>query len=234
MHLVAQKIRSVALSVEPGEYLGSEEKFSRKFGVTGPTLRQAIRLLEHEGVIRIKRGLGGGYFADRPDAKVISGIAASYLRSNLQSIDEIGLVLQHMLPLVIRLALRSGRLQEFKPFADASQAATTYRDSIAQQSAFIELLWDVGGNAPLKLLHAICFRVGSGLETDPPNELTPGIVSLQQLRTECAQALLEHDAGRASELAVRMSRLVHGGIKENVEKFAAPLAPARARTSAEP
>lgn len=214
----------MALALAPGDYLGSEESLTQKLGITGPTLRQAIRLLEHEGVIGVKRGVGGGYFANRPDAKTTSRVAAAYLRSNMQSIDEITVAMEHIIPLLIELAIAGNRLDEFEPFADPARAAKTYAEFITQHSQFINLLWDVSNNAPLKLLYAICYNVGDGLELDPLDEMTPEIVELQQVRLKCAQALCQKDRDAATSLALTMVRTVHRGIKDNVQKFGSPMA----------
>lgn len=114
---IAQGLRTMALGLQPGEYVGSEESLSRKFRVTGPTLRQAVRLLEHEQVIEVRRGVRGGYFADRPNIETISRVAAVYLRSRLGSFDEMTVFLEFIQPFLVDLVLASGRLEEMQPFA---------------------------------------------------------------------------------------------------------------------
>ncbi|HSV47729.1 MAG TPA: FCD domain-containing protein [Ramlibacter sp.] len=50
-----------------GRPLGSQAELMRKHGVSRSVLRQAIRLLEHQGVARTLRGVGGGLVVDQPN-----------------------------------------------------------------------------------------------------------------------------------------------------------------------
>lgn len=46
----------------PGERLPSEAEFAEIFGVSRGTIREALHILEHDGIVRIKKGPGGGLF----------------------------------------------------------------------------------------------------------------------------------------------------------------------------
>jgi GntR family transcriptional repressor for pyruvate dehydrogenase complex len=55
--------RFVARSdLRPGDRLGTEQTLAREFGVSRPTLREALRLLASSHLIRASRGPGGGIF----------------------------------------------------------------------------------------------------------------------------------------------------------------------------
>ena len=55
--------RSVARrGLQPGDRLGTEQTLAREFGVSRPTLREALRLLSSSHLIRASRGPGGGIF----------------------------------------------------------------------------------------------------------------------------------------------------------------------------
>lgn len=49
-------------SFTPGEKLPSEAEFAAIFGVSRGTIREALHILEHDGIVRIKKGPGGGMF----------------------------------------------------------------------------------------------------------------------------------------------------------------------------
>lgn len=76
----SSKLRELALSVPEGQFLGTEKDLLERFGVSRPTLRQAIQLIEAERLIASVRGLNGGLFSRRPDLDGVIASAVTYLR----------------------------------------------------------------------------------------------------------------------------------------------------------
>jgi DNA-binding FadR family transcriptional regulator len=68
-----------AKHLRPGELLGSERALMERAGVSRGVLREAVRLLEHHHVVRMRRGPGGGLFVVEPSAAAIVDSAAIYL-----------------------------------------------------------------------------------------------------------------------------------------------------------
>lgn len=77
----AQRFRQLAIEAANGELLGSEESLVETLGISRATLRQVARLLEREGVLRVRRGVNGGYFATRPSLSTVEEAVSSYLDS---------------------------------------------------------------------------------------------------------------------------------------------------------
>lgn len=77
--VAASKLRAMSLAAAPGALLGSEEEIVAGLGVARVTTRQVARLLEREGLILVRRGQRGGYFAARPDAHTIEMAVSAYL-----------------------------------------------------------------------------------------------------------------------------------------------------------
>lgn len=75
----AAKLRDTVLASDPGVLLGSEESLQGALGVSRATIRQAARLLEREGLLRVRRGINGGYFGARPDIATIEKAVGTYL-----------------------------------------------------------------------------------------------------------------------------------------------------------
>lgn len=59
----ASALREIIWSAAEGQLLGSEEDLTAMLGVSRPTVRQVARLLEREGLLKVRRGVNGGYFA---------------------------------------------------------------------------------------------------------------------------------------------------------------------------
>lgn len=76
----AQRLRELSLHSEPGARLGSLADIAARLDVGIVTVQQAARILEHEGLITVKRGPGGGYSAARPDDAALERAFATYMR----------------------------------------------------------------------------------------------------------------------------------------------------------
>jgi DNA-binding FadR family transcriptional regulator len=81
---VVEQIRASILTgtLPIGERLPSERELAEMFGVSRPTLREALRALEAVGLLDIRLGSQGGAFAGSGDgqasASAISGVLASH------------------------------------------------------------------------------------------------------------------------------------------------------------
>jgi DNA-binding FadR family transcriptional regulator len=79
--------------LRPGDRLGREEDLARQFGVSRPTLREALRLLASSHLIRASKGRGGGIFVDAtPEegiARSVSESVADMLSASVVDLDEL-------------------------------------------------------------------------------------------------------------------------------------------------
>jgi GntR family transcriptional regulator, transcriptional repressor for pyruvate dehydrogenase complex len=94
-HAVAERIRSFVAGarLQPGDRLGREEDLAREFGVSRPTLREALRLLSSEHLVRASKGPGGGIFvAATPEEGIglsVSATVATMLEARSIGLDEL-------------------------------------------------------------------------------------------------------------------------------------------------
>jgi DNA-binding GntR family transcriptional regulator len=77
----AARLRELSGTCENGAFLGSEESLVERLGVSRATVRQVARLLEREGLLRVRRGINGGYFAARPDLDTVEAAVSGYLET---------------------------------------------------------------------------------------------------------------------------------------------------------
>ncbi|CAN7551943.1 GntR family transcriptional regulator [Phenylobacterium sp. LjRoot219] len=108
----AARLREIALATPDGALLGSEDDLLQQLQVSRVTVRQAARMLERDGVLRVRRGNNGGYFAARPSVEMVEAVVVAYL-------DTVGMDARHVG--VVTTALWSGVLREI---AGADRTAT--------------------------------------------------------------------------------------------------------------
>ena len=92
---MAERIRGFVAGerLQPGDRLGREEDLAREFGVSRPTLREALRLLSSEHLVRATKGPGGGIFvAATPERGIelsVSAAVATMLDAHSIGLDEL-------------------------------------------------------------------------------------------------------------------------------------------------
>jgi len=77
---VAREILDRALP--PGTRLGAEAEFVVKYGIGRNVWREAVRILEHDGIAVARRGPGGGLYVTRPEGAAVSRAAAVWVLFN--------------------------------------------------------------------------------------------------------------------------------------------------------
>ncbi len=88
VQVMADRLRETIFAQEPGTPLGSLNELARDMGVGIVTVQQVARVLEHEGLLDVRRGPGGGYFGRRPDITSLERSFGAYLRSEPTSWEE--------------------------------------------------------------------------------------------------------------------------------------------------
>lgn len=77
----------------PGDFLGREEDLAAEFGVSRPTLREALKLLASGNLIRASKGPGGGIFvartAEQGISRSLSDAIAMMLETGAVTLDEL-------------------------------------------------------------------------------------------------------------------------------------------------
>lgn len=80
-------------ALQPGTRIGTEEQLARQFGVSRPTLREALRILSSGDLIRASKGPGGGIFVantvEGGMGQSISDFIAMMLETKRVTIEEL-------------------------------------------------------------------------------------------------------------------------------------------------
>jgi len=72
-----------------GQMIGSEPELLERHQVSRAVFREAVRLLEHHGTARMRRGPGGGLIVQKPDTHAVMKSVAIFLDSEHVTADQL-------------------------------------------------------------------------------------------------------------------------------------------------
>ena len=106
--LVADRIREQIISgeLEDGKRLPPLETLVEQFGVSLPSMREALRLLESEGLISVQRGSVGGSVVHRPTDRTAAYTLAMVLRSRKTTLEDVAEAMTLLDPLCAMVCAR--------------------------------------------------------------------------------------------------------------------------------
>jgi DNA-binding FadR family transcriptional regulator len=213
--LVAEGIerRIIEAQWPVGEIIGSETSLIADFGVSRGVLREAVRILEHHGTARMRRGPGGGLVVSPPALGGVRRAAALYLRYQLADIATL-VEARRVLELnCIDLVARRGRdpmiANRLRRVLDVEVDATKAVGSTRFLRGFHRELADLSGNAAIGLFSEILMELQSEFVNEardqPPDQeiLTADAEASHRAHVAINQALLAGDIDRAHS---RMAR----------------------------
>ncbi len=92
----AMRQRILSGSLQDGGTLPNQETLLAEFRVSKPSLREALRILETEGLITVQRGNVGGAVVHLPQAQHAAYTLGLVLQSKHVTIDDVGRALKHL------------------------------------------------------------------------------------------------------------------------------------------
>lgn len=158
--VLADQLRRQILSGElaEGQRLPVEEELTAQFGVARTTLREALRVLESQGLITIRRGRGGGPIVTHPDLGPISHALAASLELQNTTVGDLDEARRLIEPQLAGQLARHHRRLDLAPLeaaVDAAAAAAERDDAVgfALAAAGVhEALVECSGNRTLATL----------------------------------------------------------------------------------
>jgi DNA-binding FadR family transcriptional regulator len=208
--LVSRELRKqiVRGEIKEGTSLVSESDMMVHFGVSRPTLREAIRILESEGLISVARGARGGAIVRRPRADVATLYVSLLLQTRGTTLADIYRV--HMLvepaavrvlaerhkktaPAVLRQCVADGR-DKFDNDFDYGAAAARFRNKLIELADIPTLTLLMG---MLNSIFETCWAkvtAEAGRQIDNSQAKRRGLRSLERLIS-----LIEAGDGDAAE-----------------------------------
>ena len=166
--LVAGTLRRMVVEgqLKDGDFLPNEAELMAHFGVSRPTLREAVRVLESERLVEVRRGSRTGARVRVPGPEIVARPAGLLLELSGATIADLLTAKSGIEPMAARLLAESGSPEAFdelermleKLAADSHQSA-----SLAESTGLFHLrVVQLSGNATLGIvagmLHEITVR----------------------------------------------------------------------------
>lgn len=256
--VIANELRRVVVcDGKPGDYLMAERLLIERFGVSRPTLREALRILESEGLLDIRRGIKGGATIREPSIEDLTLRIGTFLQIKRTTYEDLFKVRKIIEPAAARLAAeRVGRDGDGGVLADClERERTTIADPDSEPrpseaiDQFHDVVLELAGSTTVavigKLLSATVDSYTQSYidRLGNTNALCAALSESHKIHEKIAEAIRGGDGDRAEHLmrshldAIRTATgladcdryiNVFGGTPEPVET---PAAPQRRRAS---
>jgi DNA-binding FadR family transcriptional regulator len=192
--------------LQPGARLPSEREMREQFGVGRGTLREALRVLEAEGLITVRSGPNGGPVIAKPDAIRLTRLLILLLLAwgaTLRSVYEVRIVLE---PLTAARAAACATPEQVAELRASVAALTEVVDDeaavVQENQRFHRQLAEASGNPVLVAFSLALLAIFDGYEmgTHYPLETRRDIVAIHTTIVD-AIAAGNSDASRRASLA---------------------------------
>lgn len=143
--IAADLRKRILRSDETDVPLPRQEDLLRQYGVSGPSLREALRILEAEGLITVRRGKFGGAFVHKPSWSQAAYSLALSMQGQGVTIADLGESLLSLEPMcAAACAARADRLKAIVPALEENLALTeSHIDDGAEYSRAARTFHDI-------------------------------------------------------------------------------------------
>src|SRR5919201_2058166 len=188
----------------PGDFLGREEDLAAEFGVSRPTLREALKLLSSGNLIRATKGPGGGIFvahtAEGGMGRSLSDAIAMMLETEAVSLHELldaRLLLEVPLAGLAAYQPDEETLTRLRAAVDAAAAAPDDADTFAAADA--EIHRTIAAASDNRMIQALTNWIFEVLQPSLFDVLQPAVVhsALIEQHEALVSAVEKGDPARA-------------------------------------
>ena len=205
----------VARGLKSGDKLPLEVAMLQEYRVSRASLREALRLLEVQGLISIRPGPGGGPVVGDVDARYLARTASLYFHLGGMRYGDIFATQEILEPVCAQLAAgHPDRVAAMAPFIDPSATNTEGAEYHAATIDFHGTIYRLTGNGVLALVtQAITSIISSHIvSTMDPVELHEPIL---QEHAQIAKAIAAGRGQRAYKLTLEHFQAQHEYYKRN-------------------
>jgi len=215
-HVVAEQLRSKIATgaLKTGDSLPSEGDLLKQFGISRPTLREALRVLESEGLIQLSRGARAGASVLGPSIETAARYGELYLASQGTTLGEINEVRMLLEPPLV--SLLTGRAKK-----DLVRLLT---QTVAQQRAALDADDFAGAVAAISDFHGQLMMFSQnralGLLVGMLSEILPAAYTrLLHNGSDSLQKMLRRRTRKSSEAHAQLVEIILNGQAAEAERF---------------
>ncbi|HEX4528537.1 MAG TPA: FCD domain-containing protein, partial [Acidimicrobiia bacterium] len=145
-----------------GDVLAPEGELMQRFGVSRPTLREAMRVLEGEALITVHRGARGGARVHTPDGETVAQFAGLVLQFRGATVADVYEARQALDLAALRIIVGRGSPWDFVALDEnvaAMGRATEPGHIVELHDEFHTLLVELAGNQTLVVFEQMIHRI---------------------------------------------------------------------------
>ena len=201
---IIHQIRALIMEgrLRPGDRLASEQELTTEFGVSRQTLREAMRALEHLGLLEIRAGASGGAFVSEVGLETTFDSLVNFLRFKDMSVRHLSEVRKVVEPYVAEVAARRmseenlARLAEIQAACRDALAAGDSRRLLQSEVRFHRTIGRCTGNPILMFIQDFIENLLEDVKAVLPPDLD-FLASVVQAHQDIFQAIADRDPERA-------------------------------------
>lgn len=195
--LMASDVRRRILSgeLQEGDALAPEAELMAQYGISRPTLREALRILESDQLIVIRRGGIGGALVRRPDVNVAARQFALVLQDKAATMSDVHRARSVLEPPALAELARTIQPEQVKELRARLQATDSFigdpdRYSLAIEQVREDMVWMTGATTLaliMRMLREVVQRHTASVGNVPPDKWA----AMQRLSQRSHQKLLD-------------------------------------------
>jgi DNA-binding FadR family transcriptional regulator len=164
--IVAHALAERVAGLEPGAHLPSERELIDELKVGRNTLREALRLLEVQGVVSVKTGAQGGPIVTLPDHRALADTLSVFLQSSDVVFSEVVAARRAIEADLARLAAQrvtSDDIKALRASIDRMAEASSDEDRFLDENlVFHQCIAAAAGNEVLRVFHSSLKAISDG------------------------------------------------------------------------
>jgi len=183
-----------------GEVFGTEVALLERYRVSRSVLREAVRLLEHHAVAKMRRGPGGGLVVAEPQAQASIDTIALYLQYRKPRGEDLRLVRDAIEIDNVAKVVKRRDAPEVRAFLDTHRLTIEEAGNDLRKAGMEEFLFHTGlaqlaGNAVLDLFLRILVEVfrRHWVSTEQPIPSHSDLVDVQRAHLRIIEAIADGD-----------------------------------------